>query len=1039
MTNHQAPPPSSGGDSLPVVDDGPSRRDVLALFGSTALATVAGCAKRPDESAIARATVPSLERPGVPSHYATSVSVSGRALPLIVETREGRPLMLEINPSHPMGAFGTTAQIQGMLLDVYDPSRLRTPLQDGKPIAWEAFRAFIESHFAPLRRRKGRGIHVVSECWASPTFVGVRDRFDFVFPEASWTYWESVNDDNERRGLRGAYGRELASTHRFGVPDVVAAFDCDFLATDGNVARNIANFAQRRYHDQKRLAIGRLYAVESAMTLTGSNAEHRRAVRPSQVLEQLWRLAASVLRRPNAKFVDGFEAVVTAKFGPDIARPDAFLDAMAGDLARGRGQSLVVVGRRQPPEAHALAAVINDALGNLGSAMRMYPESRRKAGDVDDRAAVRTLAAELEAGRVDTLVTLGGNPAYDTPGDVDFTALARKAKTHIRLTTRLDESCDGAHLIVPRKHFLEAWGDTVTADGFAGVAQPAMAPLAPSCADLELLDWMGDFPIETDYGMVQAYWEDRHNRLEADREVEHNRLWQARIDNQPDPANMPPPVKGMPPLAFIAEIPRFSRTSFQESWVDSKREGYFRRPILTPVLPNERPKAAVSYLREAVAKPAPPTGPFEVVFAAHPFVHDGRFANNPWMHELPDPITGLVWGNAAQVGTATAAKLGVGDGDHIRVEVEGRAVEIPVVVVAGCAEETVALTTGHGRHFDSYLPFQASGVIGTAVSSLQSLDHFEISPAATVSKAAGHTSLARMSARGGSWRATVATGGELAREIDHQKFLKTRPSIEAVKSNLAPFLARRLPTPIYDDFAWSMIVDTNACIGCQACVVACAIENNVPAVGHDEMNAGRDLHWIRIERYAKGAPDNPRNTYLPVMCQHCGNAPCEAACELGAISTSPEGINEQTYEACGGQKTCLTACPFDVRRFREKDYSQTEEELVRAARNPDVTVRPPRVAEKCTLCAHRLHEGLANARLSASEGFGYDLLKNVQPACAKACPAGAINFGNPLDTKGRQEILSRLTSRYPLPANRDLRPLVTYLAKVRRPNPQLEG
>jgi molybdopterin-containing oxidoreductase family iron-sulfur binding subunit len=636
----------------------------------------------------------------------------------------------------------------------------------------------------------------------------------------------------------------------------------------------------------------------------------------------------------------------------------------------------VVAGREQSPAVHALALAINAALGNLGATVTL-----REPVDLltASTPALAELAGAMRSGGVSTLFVLGGNPAYDAPADLGFASALDRVERVVHLGHAFDETAALAAWHLPEAHFLEAWGDARAADGTASVVQPLIAPLFDGKSALELLRLLATGEEQGGYDAVKETWQ----------------------------ALLPAP----------AETPDFDfDAAFNRVLHDGVRPESGSPAVEIPA--SADPGAIGAAL---AALPAGGAG-LELGFRVSPAVHDGRFANSGWLQELPDAVTKLTWGNAALLAPATAARLGVGNEDGVRLALGDVAVELPVWIVPGQAEETVVVHLGYGR--------RAAGRIGTGVG----VDVYPLRATASMGFAAGATveptgrrfRLAQTQDHGTMEGRPIAREGSLAEWRREPRFAAA--AVEVPES--APLWEEHRYT---EGPQWAMTVDLNACTGCNACVVACQSENNIPIVGHEQVRRGREMHWLRIDRYFAGPPERPELIFQPVPCMQCEKAPCEQVCPVGATSHSREGLNEMVYNRCLGTRYCSNNCPYKVRRFNFFNYTKDTPELLKLAANPDVTVRSRGVMEKCTYCVQRIQAAKIDAKMSGRPLKDGD----VVTACQQTCPTGAIVFGDLTDTQSRVVQRKASSRNYVLLAELGNRPRTSYLARIRNPHPDL--
>jgi molybdopterin-containing oxidoreductase family iron-sulfur binding subunit len=651
--------------------------------------------------------------------------------------------------------------------------------------------------------------------------------------------------------------------------------------------------------------------------------------------------------------------------GADVAGVDAkWLDAVAKDLKDNRGRGLIVAGPGQPAAVHDAVLALNLALGNVGTTVT-YHETLNAA--VPDRPSLANLVTAMNAGSIATLVILGGNPVYDAPADLAFASAMKKVATTIALSTQADETTALSIWSIPSAHFLETWDDAAAVDGTLSVVQPLILPLFGGKGATEVLGLIATGKDQSGYDLVRETWK-----------------------------------------------PLLGEVAFEKQWNRVLHDGLLAGSSTRPITPNASPRAIAGLTAGA-------SDGIEVHFRPSPYLHDGRYANDGWLQELPDPVTKLTWDNPALLSPATAKTLGVADEDLVTVTVRGQALTLPVTIVPGQADGTVMLTLGYGR--------SRVGRIGTGVGADAYLLRSSAAPdidTATLAKAVGTAKLAPTQEHGSM------EGRPLIREGTLEEY-KHDPAFaqEAVE---LPKLESMWNEKTYDTgHQWAMTIDLNSCVGCNACVVACQSENNIPIVGKEQVRKGREMHWVRVDRYFTGAPEQPRMIFQPVPCMQCENAPCEQVCPVAATVHDDEGLNVMVYNRCIGTRYCSNNCPYKVRRFNFFNYTKDTPELLKLVQNPDVTVRSRGVMEKCTYCTQRINAAKLDARLAGRALQDGD----VKTACQQACPASAIAFGDLRDAASNVVKSKADPRNYALLAELNSKPRTTYLAKVRNPHPDL--
>jgi molybdopterin-containing oxidoreductase family iron-sulfur binding subunit len=943
-----------GGDAIPA---SLGRRDFLGIMGASfALAGLTGC-RKPEEHILPYSHAPEEVIPGRPLHFATVMPWVGGALGLVVESHEGRPTKIEGNPAHPESFGATTAFAQASVLDLYDPDRSKSPTEKGVARTWDeagrALRAIGERHKASA----GEGLVVLTEGHRSPTLSGALKRLAESMPKARIVRYEPLANASQHEGTRLAFGQPLDVALDLARAKVIVSLDADFLATEGSPVGQAHGFAEGRDYENKKDDLSRLYVVESAFSPTGTLADHRLRMQSRQIGK-----LAIALANELAIGIPGLQT-------PQLdGRAQKWVSAMAKDLAANKGRAVIIAGRKQPAAVHALVQLINVALGAPGATVHYRPM-------VDEAPEGPEALAELAKtmGSVKSLVILGGNPAFNAPGETKFGELLKSVETTVHLSTHVDETSEAATWHLNRAHYLEGWADVRCNDGTASIVQPLIAPLYDGKTDIEVVELLSG-GTRKGYELVRETW--------------------------------------------------------REAAGTTDFEGSFRKALRDGVSVGSAPAdvavtAKVADVARAIAAlPADGAG-LEVTFSADPHAFDGRFANNSWLQELPDGIHKLTWGNAAAMSTATAKRLGVGDGDVITIKLGSQEIHVPALLAPGHADESIALTVGQGRRVTGRV---AKG-IGYDTYPIRHTSGFDIATGATVTKAGGNEPLARTQEH------FSMEGRPLVLEASAVEFAKDPEIIK--EDPKAPPLLALWKEHSYPDAAWGMTIDLNQCNGCNACVVACQSENNIPVVGRESVFDSREMHWIRIDRYFDGPnADEPDAVAQPMLCQHCENAPCEQVCPVGATTHSSEGLNEMAYNRCIGTKYCGNNCPYKVRRFNYFNYSIDLPESRKAQFNPDVTVRFRGVMEKCTFCVQRINHAKIDAK---KDGRSRVRDGAFQTACQQACPTDAIHFGDLNDNTSEVAQRAKSGRAYKVLEELNVKPRVSYLARIKNPNPELVG
>jgi len=963
--------------------DAVSRRGFMQLVGaSTALAGIGTACRKPPDKIIPFVRRPEEVTPGNALHFATNVSFEGYGIGLLVESHEGRPTKIEGNPEHPGSLGASTALDQGLILGLYDDDRARQLSRKGLPVAWKTFLADIDAMAPRLAASQGESLRFLGEPTASPVIADLRRRIQAKFPKAEFVSYSSVAGDGAEQGARLAFGRPLEARHDLSAASVILSLDADFIAEGPEQLRLARAFSARREPGPN---MNRLYVVEPAMTVTGTMADHRLRLRGSEVAGFAAALARELSSRPGFELLGPLAAAVRQP--PGAAWDAKWLSAVARDLEKNRGKCLVIAGRRQPAAVHALVNALNVALGNVGATVTWNaPVLLAGPGGT---SGLWTLRNEIAAGKVDTLVITARNPVYTAPADFKLGDLLPKVPTTIYHTLYEDETAAACNALVPAAHALESWGDSRAIDGTVSIRQPLIAPIWGGFTEVEVL---AAFLGEAEKGaheIVRSYWAGQSARFGSGLDF-FDHIWEKWL------ADGVIPDTGVKPETDVA--------------VDGAALARTVAPLL--------------------ARKAEGGGGLEIAFAADPKVYDGRFANNAWLQELPHPITKVTWDNAVLVSQKTAEKLGVVTGDLVEITYRQQTLEGPVMIQPGHADDALTLPLGYGRGGAEQI---AKGV-GFNAGSIRSGDAPWFDGGATVVKSGsgfkfGITQDHWSMAPDGRTTPEPAVATTLANALnEHSEFN------EEIGERRGMLPTVHVPHDYSKEaYKWGMAIDLSKCTGCNACVVACQSENNIPVVGKAQVIRGREMQWIRIDRYFTGPVEDPEVITQPLACVHCETAPCEYVCPVNATVHSDEGLNEMVYNRCIGTRYCSNNCPYKVRRFNFLEYNGDVSGARMMGMNPDVTVRSRGIMEKCTYCVQRIERKRIDTRIEQR------LIKDgeLQTACEQGCPSQAITFGSLNDPNSRVSKLHAETRRYDLLHELNTRPRTAYLARVRNPNPEL--
>ncbi len=962
-----------------------SRRNFLKLMGaSLALAGIGACAKQPDEAIVPYVKAPEQFVPGKPSYFATAMPVHGYAIGVLAESHLGRPTKLEGNPDHPASLGSTDGVTQASILGLYDPDRSQNILNRGRISTWAAFTAMAATEVGAWKADGGKGLRVLSETIGSPTLAEQMRALLAAYPAAKWYQYEPLGRDNVVEGARMAFGEPVETTYRFDKADVVFSIDADFMLTMPGAVRYSRDFSSRRKAAIGEKKMSRLYAFETAPTTTGGVADHRSALSPSNVANAAWAVGAA-LGVPGA-----------AEQGPSAQVEELkkhLIPALVKDLQANRGKSIVIAGDEQPAAVHALAHAMNAALGNVGTTVIYTDPIAANAGN--QTAALAELMKEVDSGAVEVLVVLGGNPAYNAPVDLNFSERVKKVRTLVHLGAYNDETGFIAHWHIPEAHYLETWSDARAIDGTVSIVQPLIAPLWGGKSAHEVIAALTSGTTTSSYDIVRAFWQ--------------------AGGKSAAPAARPASDSSAAPAPAPAPAPS---ADFETRWHQALYRGVVEGTAFAP-----KTVALKADWAAGAAKPAASANSMELAFRQDPMLRDGRYANLGWLQEIPKPMSKLVWDNALFLSPKTAQEMGVATEDVVEVGYKGHSAKLPVWVMPGHADGCGTVYLGHGR--------RNAGRVGNGIG----VDAYAIrtseSPWAvsgiTTSKTGDCYTLVTTQLHHSMEGRDIIRHGTLAEYVANAKFMEEAHEHEEYVS--------LYPERSYDgQYAWGMTIDLTSCTSCSACIVACQSENNIPIVGKDQVKRGREMHWIRVDRYYEGDANNPQQHVQPITCMQCEKAPCESVCPVGATVHSAEGLNDMVYNRCIGTRYCSNNCPYKVRRFNYLLFSDLETPSYKMMRNPDVTVRSRGVMEKCTYCVQRIN----HARIE-SKKEGRELVDGeIVTACAQVCPTEAITFGNINDKNSRVSKLKASPLNYALLDDLNTKPRTTYLAKLRNPNPELE-
>ena len=945
--------------------DGFSRRGFLKTMGaSLALAGLTGCTRMPITEIVPYVRQPENVVPGRPMFYATAFTLGGYASPILVESHLFRPTKIEGNPQHPASLGGTDVYAQASILDLYDPDRAQSITYLGDVRSWNAFTEAVRGPMSVEKSIAGGGVRILTQTVSSPTLAAqIRSYLD-ANPQAKWHVYEPINRDNVYEGARLAFGEVVETRYDLSKADVIVSLDADFLyAGFPGSARYTRDFAARRNPDAN---MNRLYVVESTPSSTGMKADHRIPVRASDI-EGFARALAAITGTDNG----------IAGGKNEIGRS---LLAIWQDLQAHKGSSVVIVGDHQPPAVHALAHTLNQMLGNVRKTV--FYTDPVDANPVNRNESLHSLVEDMRAGKVDLLLILGGNPAYDAPAELELASALKSNAVGLKvfLGSHRNETAELCQWHVPEAHYLESWSDARAYDGTVSIIQPLIEPLYGGKSAHELITILAGQSGVTGHDLVQSYWQKQHAGADFD---------------------------------------AFWRKSLHDGWIAGTSYVPRTPALKTSGFPASQSASGANY---------------ELNFRRDPSIYDGRFSNNGWLQELPKPLTKLTWDNPIMIGPAMAERLKLNFKDVAELEFNGKKVKGAVWIQAGHPDNSITVFLGYGRTragrvgtgtgFDVY-PLRTSQTPWFA-------DGAQLRPTGDTYQLASTQGYQTMETPNGSERPLVQERSleEYKKEPNFAKEGEPPQELTLYK----PFDYSK------ETYAWGMAIDLNACVGCNNCIVACQSENNIAVVGKEQTLKGRYMHWLRVDAYYNGPRENPKGFFQPVPCMQCENAPCELVCPVQATVHSSEGLNDMVYNRCVGTRYCSNNCPYKVRRFNFLLFEDWKTPQFKLMRNPDVTIRSRGVMEKCTYCVQRISEKRIDAETaSVSEGKEIRIGDDLQTACQQSCPANAIVFGNLNDPNSLVNKWKRQARNYSLLGELNTRPRTTYLAEVRNSNPELEA
>ena len=975
------------------LDEAVSRRHFLKLMGASAALMGVGCSaiRKPVQKIKPYSKSTEFASSQQSLYYATSAHIGEDVVGILATVSEGRPTKLEGNPIHPLSKGALTAFYQASVLSLYDPDRLKQGRRGKDKLSQKDMISLLSSVSRRYKKNQGRGLSILMENQVSPTIHALLLRFKRQFPNARLHRYEPINRDNVRQGLYSVTKKSIMPQIHFEKADVVVSFDHDFLGSVTDHITHVSGFSGRRSPEDNEL--NRLYMFESNYSVTGTRSDHRFKLRRSQVplaiLQLVDRLASYGVISVRAELRD-----LIQKSKNIFVLDSLIVDEIALDLIHSKGKSVVTAGPMQSSVVHELVYLINQGLQNNGKTVTYHvvPFLDNPIVEKSSVDSLSDLVSDISSGGVGTLIVLGGDPVFNAPSDSKFKSLYKTIGETIFFSMSENKTSAESSVVIPRHHFLESWGDSQSFSGVTALVQPVIQPMGFGFSDVGFIaQLLGD--SLSDYALVRRTW-----RFRFGKEV-FRRQWETWLHD-----------------GVISS--------------DQNKVSSYGRKITSSL---------VSRLSKVIMASISLKG-IELNFYEDHHVYDGRFVNNGWLQEAPDPITKLTWDNALLMSPRMAKKFNLVFQDMVKVVKGAFSVELPVYILPGHADHTLSVSLGYGQGFG-----RVGKGTGFDVYPLRTMLDFYQSSTVSLIKTNTRYELASTQEHGSMEGRALYREAPVDRYKEHPDFAKEMVETPPLKSLFDE-------RPYDTGYQWGMSIDLSRCTGCNSCVVACQSENNIPIVGKKEVLNGREMHWIRIDRYFEGDEDNPDVVDQPVTCLHCENAPCEQVCPVAATVHTQEGLNDMVYNRCVGTRYCADNCPVKVRRFNFFDYHQRNPQsrpkkervhlfdymkepdpIVQRQFNPEVTVRMRGIMEKCTYCTQRISTVKIKAK---NEGR---LVKDgeIKTACQQTCAANAIVFGDILDPNSEVSKLKKRNREYSILEQLHLKARTTYLASITNPNPKI--
>ncbi|MCX8010177.1 MAG: TAT-variant-translocated molybdopterin oxidoreductase [Ignavibacteria bacterium] len=968
---------------------GMSRRKFLALLSASVAFAAVGCQNYRDKGEI----IPYTKKPeeitiGKANYYASTCAGCNQHCGILIKTREGRPIKVDGNPDHPINKGKICAKGQANILNLYSPDRLKQPLvkigNSFQKTDWQNIDTEIKTRLEKAKS-SNKEISIITHKISSPTQAKLFEDFKKKYPTTKVYSYDLFNEINRQNAWEKCYGDKNLPSIKWENAKVILALESDFLGTEGFTIEQTRKFTENR-DVMKSKEFNRLYCVESAFSLTGSNADYRIKLKPELQTEFLLCLLKEISSRVNLKSAD--EITKDYDLNSFAKKNNLSLDVLnhlVNDLLNNRGKSIVHAGSKMSEEVHILTNLLNEALGNTN----LYSSNTFNENFIpySSYEEFKQLVDSINKNNIEVIIHFDTNPIYHLPQDLDYVTALSKVPTIVSLVESENETSEKSHFVLPIHHNFESWGDFKVRSDVFSLAQPVISPLYKTRQkEAILLSWLNDSPNSyTDTIYHQYLMENWKNEI----------------------------------------YPKLNRlTDFQTFWYSALHDGVVKVETQSKKFGSFNYSAVKNIVKHN-------TQGISLVLCENLFLYDGRNANNGWLQEIPHPISKVVWDNYAALSPKTAKEVNVKNNDVIEISSSGRKLNLPVMIQPGMADDVVAIDLGYGRTKAGAVGENVGVNANVFISAKGNFSNWII-PNINIKKTNASYMLVSTQEHH-SLDDTFVKDFHLKRKIINELILddyKSNPKILKSEHKELESITKSIE---YKGVKWGMSIDLNKCIGCAGCTSACISENNIPVVGKDQVEKGREMHWIRIDRYYSGTPDEPKTVTQPMLCQHCDNAPCENVCPVAATNHSPDGLNQMAYNRCVGTRYCSNNCPYKVRRFNFFDFrtyfadGYFEQQPIDLLHNPEVTVRSRGVMEKCTFCIQRIMEARQIAIEEGRELKGSD----VMTACQQACPSNAIVFGDINDKNSQVSKYRNHELGYHVLEELNVKPNVTYIAKLR--------